>query len=175
MTAATPSIVTPSPATTLASIDDMLARLSATQRAYLAAQLAAVSEAQRSRRNRWLAIVALGAAGVLIPWTVLLGLTLPTRYVTDHWTLTWVGFDTALLASFVAIAVAAWRRSHYLGPAAVITATLLACDAWFDITTASTGADLVGSLLTAIAEIPIAAGLAFLVVQRMRRRVVTGS
>jgi hypothetical protein len=119
--------------------------------------------------QRWLVVLGVGATLALIPWTVLLGLTLPTRYVTTHWDLTWVGFDVALLASFAAIAVTAWRRSHYLGPAAMITATLLACDAWFDITTASSGSDLMGSLLTAIGEIPLAAGLAFLVARRMLR------
>jgi hypothetical protein len=41
----------------------------------------------------------------LVPWTVGLAVTLPARYVVGSWTLTWAGFDTALVVCF---AVTAW-------------------------------------------------------------------
>ena len=118
-----------------------------------------------------LAVVAIGAALAMIPWTILLGLDLPARYVARHWSVTWVGFDAALIVGFTTIGAAAWLHSRVLAPAAIVTATLLACDAWFDLTTASPH-DLGGSMLTALGEIPIAAALAYLVA-RWRRRVAT--
>ena len=51
------------------------------------------------------------ASAVLIPWIVLLALTLPRHYVAGHWRLTWVGFDIILLASLAATAWFAWRRA----------------------------------------------------------------
>jgi hypothetical protein len=133
------------------------------------ATVRAIARYLMARPQRWLAVAALGAAAAMIPWTVSLGLTLPTRYVTENWDTTWVGFDIALTTGFVAIAATAWFRSRYLGPAATITATLLACDAWFDISTASAG-DRGGSLLTALGELPIAAGLTYVVVRSIQRR-----
>jgi hypothetical protein len=113
------------------------------------------------------AVLALAAALAMIPWTSLLAVTLPDRYVTHHWSVTWVGFDSALLVSFGVIAWAAWRRRAALLPATVVTATLLGCDAWFDVTTASTTSDLVASAVTAaVGELPLAAALIWLAARR---------
>jgi hypothetical protein len=54
----------------------------------------------------------------LIPWTVGLAMTLPARDVVGSWTLTWAGFDIALVVCF---AVRAWpsginARSLYQRP-----------------------------------------------------------
>jgi hypothetical protein len=115
------------------------------------------------RRRRWLAVVAFGACVAMIPWTVMLAGSLPDRYVTLHWSTTWVGFDSLLMASFAITGLATWRHHRARWAAALVTATLLACDAWFDVSTASTVTDLVGSAITAaLGELPLAALLIYL-------------
>jgi hypothetical protein len=97
------------------------------------------------------------ASAVLIPWIVLLALTLPRHYVAGHWRLTWVGFDTILLAALAATAWLAWRRRQAVVITAFMTGTLLVCDAWFDITTASGRADLITAVASAVVvELPLA-------------------
>ena len=51
-------------------------------------------------------------AVLLVPWTLWLTFTLPTRHVTHHYRLAWVGFDICLAAAFAATAIAALRGSR---------------------------------------------------------------
>jgi hypothetical protein len=152
----------------LATISDAhLISLTGKQRAQLARRLAALSTTGaapvRERRRWWPAVLALGACLAMIPWTVMLANTLPDRYVATHWSTTWVGFDSLLMASFALMAWATWRRHRMRWTATVVTATLLACDAWFDVTTASTTSDIIGSAITAAAgELPLAGLLIYL-------------
>lgn len=114
------------------------------------------------RRRRFVAVMTM-ASLALIPWIVVLGVKLPRHYVAGHWTLTWVGFDVLLLASLAATAWLAWQRRQVVVLAAFTTGTLLICDAWFDITTATGRADVIVAVLTAVlAELPLA-GLLFAV------------
>jgi hypothetical protein len=158
--------------------DAQLRALTAEQRAQLARRIAALDAAgagagatpgsaagRRSRwsRRRWLAMLAFGACLAMIPWTVALANSLPDRYVTLHWSTTWVGFDSLLMLSFAVTGLATWRHHRARWAAALVSATLLACDAWFDVSTASTVPDMVGSAVTAAAgELPLAALLVFL-------------
>ncbi|HKT05261.1 MAG TPA: hypothetical protein VJT31_37570, partial [Rugosimonospora sp.] len=102
--------------------------------------------------------------------------TLPDRYVTHHWSTTWVGFDILLLISFAATGTAALagrRRGHALWAATLVTATLLGCDAWFDVTTAGAGASLTDSVVTAAAgNLPLAAVLLLLGYRSLRHSTV---
>ncbi|MGZ4150676.1 MAG: hypothetical protein ACXVQJ_11580 [Actinomycetota bacterium] len=94
---------------------------------------------------------------VLAPWIVLLAIKLPKRYVVAHWDVAWVGFDVALLLGLLLTAWAAWRRRQLVIVAAVVTATLLLSDAWFDVTMANASRDRLLSLFTALlVEIPLA-------------------
>ncbi|GIH18007.1 hypothetical protein [Rugosimonospora africana] len=113
-------------------------------------------------RRRWLAVLALAACAAMIPWTARLATTLPERYVTQHWSITWVGFDSVLLLSFAATGWATLRGGRAVWAAAAVTATLLLCDAWFDLTTASTPSDLTAGAVAAAGEIPLAALLLYL-------------
>ncbi|HEV8180570.1 MAG TPA: hypothetical protein VGP54_09770 [Gaiellaceae bacterium] len=103
---------------------------------------------------RLLAVVAIA----LIPWTLWLTFTLPSRHVADDYDLAWVGFDIALA---VAIGATAWmivRGSHWLVPVAAVAGTMLVCDAWFDITTSSGSTERTVAILEAtLAELPLAA------------------
>lgn len=116
----------------------------------------------------------------LVPWTLYLTFTLPSRHVTHHYALAWVGFDIALAAVFAATATAAARSSQWLAPLAAATGTMLVCDAWFDIVTSQGGGERVEAVLeAALAELPLAALCAFVVydverVQASVRRLRSG-
>ncbi len=140
-----------------------LASMSSEERADLSRSLAAlddvmVLDTEASRRRRRSIDVLLVTCLGLIPWIVILGLTLPRRYIADHWTLAWVGFDVALLCALVSTAWAAWRRRQIAIIAAVVVGTMLIVDACFDIVTSSTRRDLILSVVTAVfGELPLAA------------------
>ena len=109
-------------------------------------------------RRRW----ATGLFGVLglglLPWTLWLGLSLPSRKVAEHWDLAWVGFDLVLAASLLATAHSLLRASPFLRSFAAATGALLLADAWFDVVTASTSRErwfAVG--LAVVGELPLAA------------------
>jgi hypothetical protein len=100
----------------------------------------------------------------LAPWTLYLTYSLPASHVTRHWDVAWVGFDVALLTAFAVTGWCAIRRSRWLTPAAAMTGTMLLCDAWFDIVTASGGAETTEAILQAcLAELPLAAICAYVV------------
>jgi hypothetical protein len=98
-------------------------------------------------------LLALG----LLPWALWLTQTLPSRHLSHHWNLAWGGFDLALALAQLATATAALRRSAWLEGAATATGTLLLVDAWFDVLTSGTGAELALALGAALlVEIPLA-------------------
>ncbi len=92
---------------------------------------------------------ALGEAA----WTVWLGFRLPRHYVAEHWDAAWIGLDAAQVIVAVACAWAAWRRRAALVLYAVVAATLLLVDAWFDVLTARYR-DLDQSLALLAIEVP---------------------
>lgn len=104
----------------------------------------------------WVAPAFLLIAGLLLPWVVVLFLTLPEDYQAAHWKFAWGGFDIGLALSLAATAVLIVRRSVLTQTAAAITAALLVCDAWFDILT-SRGRDVWFAVILALfAELPLA-------------------
>jgi hypothetical protein len=111
----------------------------------------------------------------LIPWTLWLTFTLPSRHVSHHYDIAWVGFDVALAGAFAATALAAVRASTWLPIAAAVTGTMLLCDAWFDTLTSASQDEQVFALLEALfAELPLAAVCAWIVidVERFQRATV---
>jgi hypothetical protein len=110
-------------------------------------------------------VVLLGLVAVLlVPWTLYLTFTLPSRHLTLHYDLGWVGFDIALAVSFAATAWAAFRGSRWLVPLAAVTATMLVCDAWFDIVTSRPGGELWEAVAeAALVELPLAAVCVYIV------------
>jgi hypothetical protein len=108
-------------------------------------------------RRNWPATILALAAVVLLPWAIALNLILPSRHLADHWDIAWTGFDIVLAISLLATAYAAVRRRDLVRGIAPVSATLLLCDAWFDVLTASTGTDLeVAILLAVLGELPLA-------------------
>ncbi|WNM32507.1 hypothetical protein RKE30_19850 [Streptomyces sp. Li-HN-5-11] len=104
-----------------------------------------------------LALFFIAAAAVLIPWTVLLFATLPTRQQAARWDIAWGGFDALLILTFTGVAVRILRLSVKTVVVTSVAAALLVVDAWFDIMTAPTGNALTEALVMAgLVELPIA-------------------
>jgi hypothetical protein len=116
------------------------------------------------RLPRWVTPLFTIAALGLLPWTLYLTFTLPSRHVTTHYDLAWVGFDIGLAAAFAGTAWAAVRSPTWLVPLAAVTGTMLVCDAWFDVVT-SRGAGEIGEAVAeaVLAELPLAGICAFIV------------
>ncbi|HET7428888.1 MAG TPA: hypothetical protein VFJ66_05515 [Gaiellales bacterium] len=106
---------------------------------------------------RWLAWAFVVCSLAMLPWTVWLYQTLPSRATADNWDVAWTGFDVAIAATLLATAIGALRRATWTQGAAASAATLLICDAWFDVLTSRTAHELEVALVMAIlAEGPLA-------------------
>lgn len=93
----------------------------------------------------------------LIPWTAYLAISLPGRFQAHDWSLAWVGFDTALIAVLAYTAWAAWFRRQILAPTAIVAATMLLCDAWFDVTTSfGTRGEVLPIVTAMVGNVPLA-------------------
>ena len=153
--------------------DREISELSTLERAELARRLLASNAASSNQsgnrqRSLFLSLVAT-ASLVLIPWIVFLAVTLPKSYVVHRWTAVWTGFDVALLLAIGAAVWAAWRRRQVLIVVSIVSATLLVCDAWFDVMTASTRTDEWISIASGLCvELPFAVVL-LLVARRLLR------
>jgi hypothetical protein len=123
-----------------------------------------IDETVRVRPARWVTLLLGVVALALVPWTLFLTFTLPSRHLTLHYDLAWVGFDVALAAAFAATTWAAFRGSHWLVPFAAVAATMLCCDAWFDVVTSQGGAEMAEAVAEAVfVELPLAALCGFIV------------
>lgn len=94
---------------------------------------------------------------IMLPWAFALAEELPKRHLVDNWHLVWVGFDIMMGLAFLMTAYGLYKRRYWVPISASISATLVLCDAWFDIATARTRSQIINALLLAILiEIPIA-------------------
>lgn len=141
-----------------------LRRMSPQQRLRLRQMLAeldppdhAARKVSQRRRTILLVVVIVGCL-LLAAWIGVLAATLPRYYRAGDWRGAWVGFDIALLATFAVTGWAAWRRRQILIICLVVLATLLCCDAWFDVVLDARTRGFEVSLLSAIfIELPLAA------------------
>jgi hypothetical protein len=125
--------------------------------ARLNAQSLAPSPISQRRRRLLIAACLLGVL-LLAVWIGILEVKLPRHYRAGGWRTAWVGFDVGLLVMFAATAWAAWRRRQILIVCLMVLATLLCCDAWFDITLDWGTRGLIVSVLSAaLVELPLAA------------------
>jgi hypothetical protein len=119
--------------------------------------------------RRWVAVVFTAIGLGMLPWTIWLSASLGPHHETEHWDLAWSGFDAGLAVAFLLTALAAWRRSPWVGACAAATGTLLVTDAWFDIVLESHAQEVRNALYLAVfAELPIAA-LCFWIAYRTER------
>ncbi len=125
------------------------------------------------RLRRFFLTVVTTSSLILIPWIVYLATSLPTRQVADPWNVAWVGFDSALVIMLSWTAWNAWHRRQMLIPLAIITATLLVCDAWFDIVLDWGSRHVLVSIASALlTELPLAAlllGVALRLIRMIHR------
>jgi hypothetical protein len=140
-----------------------LRQMSRGERAQLARAIAAIDRpvpAGRPMAQRHRAIVLAAIVGCCIAlacWIGVLTVTLPRYYRAGDWRGAWVGFDLALLVAFAITAWAAYRRRQLLIICLVVLATLLCCDAWFDVTLDLRTSGFMLSLLSALLiELPLA-------------------
>jgi hypothetical protein len=147
--------------------DEQLLALSLEERGRLARRLAALSaKAPSPWRRRGLVVAATIACAAVLAWIVALSEMLPARYVVGHWDAAWIGFDVLLLISFASVGWTAWRRIAAVPIAALVSAVLLVCDAWFDVTTAAGTGDVFESVVYAAIELPLAAVLGYFACRR---------
>ena len=152
--------------------------MTADERARLARMLAEMTAddvrdgpLRQTHRGRFLRFVVLTCV-LLIPWTAYLAITLPPKFTADRWSLTWTGFDVALIAVIAATGWAAVRRRQFVAIGLVVWGTLLACDAWFDVTLDWGSPGLLASLLTALfVELPVSA-MAFMAARNLWMRTI---
>jgi hypothetical protein len=110
----------------------------------------------------WVAPVFVVLGLGLIPWTVLLAMTLPARHGTHHYGVAWTGFDVALAGALAATGIGAFRRAAWLQSAAAVAATLLVCDAWFDVLSSTSQHEVLTSVsLALLVELPLALACLF--------------
>lgn len=145
--------------------DDALRGLTSADRADLSRRLIALESELGtglgdSHRARELFITVTACASlVLIPWIALLPILLPATHAVSHWRGIWVGFDIVLALMLASTAWLAFLRRQIVVLVAFVTATLLVCDAWFDVMTAAAGWDRVISLASTVLELGLAAVL----------------
>lgn len=121
--------------------------------------VAELLERIRRQRRYTLQLLTVSAVG-LVPWTVLLWFTLPSGYTVRQWRTAWVGFDALLVLAMASTTVLGWRRHRGVVVAAVGTAALLICDAWFDVSLAlGTPGVWLSTALAVGVELPLAAFL----------------
>ena len=105
---------------------------------------------------RWAGWALLGAAALLLPWMVALGVQLPTTETARHWAAAWIGLD---VMETTTLAVTGWlvlRRDVRVRMAASAAGAFLLADAWFDITTAQPAWDVLqATMLAVLVELPL--------------------
>jgi hypothetical protein len=153
--------------------EDQLREMSHGERLELMRALAALENPEPdadavSRRRRLITLAVIIACCVaLAAWIGVLAVTLPRYYRSGDWRGAWVGFDLALLATFAVTGWAAWRRRQLLIVCLIVLATLLCCDAWFDVVLDARTKGFMVSLLSALfIELPLA-GLAIYGARRL--------
>ena len=80
-------------------------------------------------------LVALAVGLFLLPWSVVLGITLPASTFVPDWSLAWMGLDFAEAVAALLTAVLLRRGSPRASLPAMAGAGVLFADAWFDVCT----------------------------------------
>jgi peptidoglycan/LPS O-acetylase OafA/YrhL len=155
--------------------EERLRSMSARERMQLMCTLAAMDPpglppARGGERRRRIALIVIVICCLaLAAWIGLLAATLPRYYRTGGWRGAWVGFDLGLLGAFIATGWASWRRRQVLIVCLIVLATLLCCDAWFDVVLDARTPGFWLSLASALViELPLA-GIAILGARRLLR------
>lgn len=121
-------------------------------------------------RRRILALGFTGCALAMLPWLVVLGFELPQTAEAPHWNIAWVGLDALEAVGLLATGLLLGRGDQRYAVTAALTGTALLTDAWFDVLTSASRADLlVATLMAGLIELPLS-GLCFFLAFRAPRR-----
>ena len=115
-----------------------------------------------ARVVRWAGPAFVLFSVIMVPWTIYLGYSLPSRQLSPHYDIAWAGFDVMLLLVLAGTGYFALRRSPYLAAAAAVAATMLVVDAWFDVITSPRRELPQAITLAILIELPLAALCAWL-------------
>lgn len=114
--------------------------------------------------------MALAVGVFLLPWCVVLGMTLPASSFVPDWSLAWMGLD---FGEAIAALLTAWllrRGSPRASLPAVAGGALLLADAWFDVCTSAAGLPRWLAMGEAVLlELPLAAAAIWLAVTLIRK------
>lgn len=112
-----------------------------------------VGRAGRAREARLLTL----CAALLLPWIVVLGMTLPENEMARNWSTAWSGFDVLLALMLAGTAWLQRAGDPRVGALAGASAAMLVADAWLDTSTSALGADAVLAWCSAVfVELPLA-------------------
>ncbi|MFF4573389.1 hypothetical protein [Streptomyces sp. NPDC001410] len=106
--------------------------------------------------KKWTLILLGTGAVLLVPWMVVLALTLPGSTEVRHWSVAWIGLDVLMATGCAATALLGLRADPRARLTAAATATTAVLDAWFDVTTSPSGGDLMMALGCAVVETALA-------------------
>ena len=105
----------------------------------------------------WAGKLYIMLAVVLLPWTIYLGVSLPSHHLSSHWDVSWTGLDIGIVTTLIATGLFAYLRSIWVVIAAASTGSLVLVDAWFDIMSEHSPALFREALILAfLFEIPLA-------------------
>ncbi|WP_051969320.1 hypothetical protein [Kitasatospora azatica] len=120
-------------------------------------------EAREATLRRWLPIAFRVAAFLLLPWIVVLAMSVRGYLGARNLSNSWVWLDVMEVAALLLLASLVHRRHRATSPVASATAVLLALDAYFDLYSAHRGSSyLLAQVLAYAAELPSATVLAAL-------------
>jgi hypothetical protein len=118
----------------------------------------------------WLARGLVAAGLGMIPWLVVLAVTLPASASAAHWPAAWIGLDSMEGLGLLSTGLLLLRRDDRCCLTAAVTAALVLTDAWFDVTTAAPGLALAEALaMAACVEIPVSLLCAAVALRRFPR------
>jgi hypothetical protein len=104
----------------------------------------------------WLGRGLVVAGLAMIPWLVVLAVTLPASARAAHWPAAWIGLDSLEGLGLLATGLLLIRRDDRCCLTAAAASALMLTDAWFDVTTASPGPALAMAIaMAACVEIPV--------------------
>ena len=116
-----------------------------------------MAKIERLKSHQIQSVLLIIASLSLFGWIFYLLTALPSSYRAAHWNLAWVGYDFGMTITWLGTSWALWKKRQAAIPGAMISATFLIVDAWFDVVTSNPGWDFRLALALAIfLEIPAA-------------------
>ena len=116
-----------------------------------------MAKIERWKSHQLQSVLLIVASLSLFGWIFYLLTALPDSYHAAHWNLAWVGYDFGMSLTWLGTSWALWKKRQAAIPGAMISATFLVVDAWFDVVTSNPGWDFrLAIFLALFLELPAA-------------------